>query len=101
MEGLACFHGRLFLKRVWFWHSSGGHHSAKLRTIHYSSLFNVAWMWLFLAAGWSVRFLAWIDPGWQRLKRFLDIENHPLKSLGIVAGVIGALVFALVKLAVS
>ena len=67
----------------------------------YSSLFTIAWMWLFLASGWAVRFLAWTDPGWQKLKWFLDIENHPLKSLGIVAGVIGALVFGLVKLAVS
>ena len=42
-----------------------------------------------------------LDPGWQELKWFLDIDNRPLKSLGIVAGVIGAVIFSLNKLAVG
>ena len=67
----------------------------------YSSLFTVGWMWLFLASGWTVRFLAWIDPSWQKLKWFLDIDNNPIKSLGIVAGGIGAMMFGLVKFAVG
>jgi len=67
----------------------------------YTSMFTVAWMWLFLASGWLVRLLSWIDPGWQKFKWLLDIDGHPLKSLGVVAGVIYAVSFSLVKLVVA
>lgn len=58
----------------------------KYGTCLYSTFFTSLWLWLFVAARWLVRLAVPLKAGLKLGKWFLDIEGHPLRSLGIGAG---------------
>jgi hypothetical protein len=49
------------------------------------------WLWLYVGATWLTRLIALSDPLLRFLVYFLDVRDHPLRSVGVVAaGVVGA-----------
>ncbi len=68
----------------------------KYGTCLYSSFFTSLWLWLFVISRWLVRLITPLR-AWLRLgKWFLDIDSHPLRSLGVVAGGLASLGYWLV-----
>jgi hypothetical protein len=51
------------------------------------------WLWLYLASSLLTRFVARSERGIRFLLYFLDIDEHPFRSVGVVAGVVSASVY--------
>jgi hypothetical protein len=58
----------------------------------YATLFTSIWAWLYALAGGAVRLAARARPGLSFLKWLLDIDGHPLRSIGVIAGALSCLV---------
>ena len=66
----------------------------------YSTFFTSVWVWLYAGAGGLLRLAASLGITFRRMRWFLDIENKPLRSLGMVSIVLitlGYLVMPLVR----
>jgi hypothetical protein len=44
------------------------------------------WLWLYMAAGTTLKAAQHLDAGYRRINRVLDLENKPLQALGLVGG---------------
>lgn len=59
----------------------------------YSTFFTSVWVWLYAISGLVVKLAGYLSIGFNRLKWFLDIENKPLQSLGIISMVLVTLIY--------
>jgi|ERR1043166_2457550 hypothetical protein len=57
-----------------------------------------AWLWAYVIASQLVRLLAYIPPFIQFLSKIADVNEHPVRVLGFVAGVLSALIVGLAGL---
>jgi hypothetical protein len=57
-----------------------------------SSLTSI-WFWLYAASGFLVKFTRRFDLGFQWFNRQVDIKTRPLQAMGLVAGVLVALIY--------
>jgi hypothetical protein len=53
---------------------------------YYAAFLTSLWLWVYLAASGILRVARQIDVGFERIKRWFDIENKPLQAIGLVAG---------------
>jgi hypothetical protein len=51
------------------------------------------WLWLYAGSGFLLKAAQRFDIGFQWFNRIFDIENHPLSSIGLVAGALVAIVY--------
>lgn len=51
----------------------------------YSTFFTSIWVWMYAASGLTVKLVVLIMNNVNRLLCFLDIENRPIKSMGMIA----------------
>jgi hypothetical protein len=47
------------------------------------------WLWAYVAAALVTRLLLSSTPLFRFLANFLDVDGHPIRSLGVVAGAFG------------
>ena len=59
----------------------------------YSTYFTSIWVWLFLLSGWIIKHIFWGGQKVEFLLRFLDINNKPLRSMGVVSCILITIVF--------
>jgi len=67
----------------------------------YSTFFTSAWVLLYALSGGLVRLTVGGRPVLHFLKWFLDIENHPVRSIGIIAGAFACFFFWVLSLLVQ
>lgn len=60
----------------------------------YSTFLTSIWIWLFVISGLLVKTAVQTQGVWHRLRGLLDIDNQPFLCIGIVAGLILAIVWA-------
>ena len=65
----------------------------------YSTFFTSFWVWIYAAAVGTARFLNASANVIRLLKWFLDIEGHPIRSIGVIAGLMTAVLWSIVALA--
>lgn len=58
-----------------------------------ASLFTSIWLWLYAGSGFLLKAARRFDLGFDRFNRKFDIEKKPLQSIGLVAGVLVAVVY--------
>lgn len=66
--------------------------------LFYSTFFTSIWLWLYFLSGIVVRVLSRSRKIIRVLQDWLDIENHPLQTMGVVAGGLVALLILVVSL---
>jgi hypothetical protein len=59
----------------------------------YPTFFTACWVIFYGAGGMVLRIARALDVGFTWFNRRFDIENQPLKSIGLVAGVLVAIVY--------
>lgn len=59
----------------------------------YSTFFTSVWVWLYAISGLVVKLEGYLGIGFSRLKWFLDIENKPLHSLGVISMLLVTLIY--------
>ena len=64
----------------------------------YASFFTSIWVWMYAVSGLTVKMMVLIINNVNRLLRFFDIENKPLKSMGMVAMLMVTIVYLVVLL---
>ena len=62
----------------------------------YSTFFTSAWIWLYALSGLALKTAQHIGLGINCLKNILDIENKPIRSMGIVTIVLVSLLFLVI-----
>lgn len=64
----------------------------------YSTFFTSVWVWLYALSGLAVKLTQHLGVGLAFLKRVLDIDNKPLRSIGFVSMMLVTLVYLIVPL---
>jgi hypothetical protein len=59
----------------------------------YSAFFTSAWIWIYAVSGSVLRLSEALGLAWRRLRGLLDIENKPLRSIGMVANLLITLAY--------
>jgi hypothetical protein len=59
----------------------------------YSALFTSVWVWIFIIAGFAIKLLRKLSFGWKHIVKFLDVDKHPLGSIGKAAGVLAGICY--------
>ncbi len=59
----------------------------------YSTYFTSIWIWLFLLSGWIIKCIFFSGKWVRFLLRFFDIDNKPLRSMGVISCVLITIVF--------
>jgi hypothetical protein len=59
----------------------------------YASLFTTIWVWLYVLAAGAVRLALRLQPVVRATKWFLDIDGKPIRSIGVVVGLLGAILW--------
>ena len=67
--------------------------NSTLGIFFYSTFFTSVWVWLYAFSGLVVKLAGYLGIGFNRLKWFLDIENKPLHSLGIISMLLVTLLY--------
>jgi hypothetical protein len=63
-----------------------------MANLFWASLFPSIWLWGYIAASLLTRFLISAKPTLRFSLRHLDVENHPLRSVGVVAATMACIV---------
>jgi hypothetical protein len=62
-----------------------------LGALFWAGMLPSVWLWLYVGATWLTRLIALSDPVLRFLVYFLDVKDHPIRSVGVIAaGVVGA-----------
>ena len=75
-------------------HSGGA--GFPLGIFFYSTFFTSVWVWLYAVSGTGIRLLGRLGVGISSLKKLLDIEEKPIRSLGFVSMLLVTVVFVVV-----
>lgn len=59
----------------------------------YTTFFTSVWVWLYAISGLVIQLAGYLGIGFNRLKWFLDIENKPLHSLGVISMLLVTLIY--------
>ena len=59
----------------------------------YTTFFTSVWVWLYAISGLVVKLAGYLGIGFSRLKWFLDIENKPLHSLGVISMLLVTMIY--------
>src|SRR5262249_1910165 len=57
-----------------------------------ASLLTSIWLWLYVSAGFILRLFRRFDIGFSWFNRRVDIENKPLQAIGLLAGIMCAVI---------
>ena len=69
-----------------------------MTTMIYSTFFTSAWVWIYSIAVVLVKLASRVSPIIDWLKRWLDIDEHPFKALGMVAAIVACLGYWIVAI---
>jgi len=61
--------------------------------VYYPAFFTSMWLWLYAASGFLLKAARQFDLGFVYLQRWFDIENKPLQAVGLVSGVLCAILY--------
>jgi hypothetical protein len=70
-----------------------GSTKAGIALVLYPAFFTSIWLWLYAGSGFVLKAARRFDIGFQWFNRRFDIEKHPLSSIGLVAGMLVALIY--------
>jgi hypothetical protein len=59
----------------------------------YSAFFASVWLWLFAAAGMAIKGMSALGLNLLRVRRVLDIDEKPLRSIGFVGNLLVSIVY--------
>ena len=63
-----------------------------LANFFWASMVPSGWLWLFIGSSLVARFLVGLQPTLGLLTHALDVETHPVESIGIVATIVVAII---------
>jgi hypothetical protein len=72
-----------------------------IANLFWASMIPSAWLWGYILASVLTRSLLASRPLLKQTVHFLDVDNHPVRSIGIVAGLLAGLITALGLVAVT
>ena len=64
----------------------------------YSTFFTSVWLWLYLLAGMSFKFVYFLGKGLDCIRHVLNIDEKPFGSLGVVATVFITVIYLVIGL---
>ncbi|MFX1453072.1 MAG: hypothetical protein ACFFCM_19715 [Promethearchaeota archaeon] len=67
-----------------------------LQPFFFSTFFTSIWVWLFAISGYTVKFLEYAGYSINHTLKYLDIDNKPLRSMGLVTIMLVSIIFAII-----
>jgi hypothetical protein len=72
----------------------GGYDLSRFWTVWFvSAFFTSIWLWLYAGSGFILKTARRFDVGFEWFNRKFDIEKKPLRSIGLVAGALVAVIY--------
>jgi hypothetical protein len=62
------------------------------RALFLAVLYTSAWLWIYLVVAYSIRAVNLVPGQLKLLSKFMDFENHPVRTIGYVAATMSAMV---------